>query len=198
VTGWLGRQEDADGGFNFGTRGASSDIDDTAAVLEALGAGSPARAVHFIDAHENRDGGFPSEPGSSSNAQSTAWAVQGLLASGAPLSSLGRPLGYLRSLIAPDGHVRYSRGTDQTPVWVTAEALAALDAKPLPIAPVVVRPSAPVARSHAHPTAHVHAAANKHTSHGGKAARKPSSRPLAAFASALGVAEALVLAPVSA
>ena len=39
------------------------------------------------------------------------------------------PLDYLRSLIAPDGHVRYSRGTDQTPVWVTAQALMALEAQ---------------------------------------------------------------------
>jgi len=31
---------------------------------------------------QNRDGGFPSQPGEDSNAQSTAWAVQGLLAAG--------------------------------------------------------------------------------------------------------------------
>ena len=44
-------------------------------------------------------------------------------------------LAYLTSLIAPDGHIRYSRSLDQTPVWVTAEAVMALAQKPLPIAP---------------------------------------------------------------
>jgi energy-coupling factor transport system substrate-specific component len=198
MTAWLGHQEDADGGFNFATRGGASDIDDTAAALEALGGAGPVRAVHFIEAHENRDGGFPSEPGSSSNAQSTAWAVQGLLASGVPASSLGRPLGYLRSLIAPDGHVRYSRGSDQTPVWVTAEALMALDAKPLPVAPVTVRAAVPATRSHTHGGSHSHVAAKNRASRERRSAHKLSSPPLGAFASAIGVAEALVLAPVSA
>jgi hypothetical protein len=39
-------------------------------------------------------------------------------------------------LIEPDGHVRYSRGSDQTPVWVTAQAAMALAEKPLPLAAV--------------------------------------------------------------
>ncbi len=47
-----------------------------------------------------------------------------------------RPLGYLESLVAPDGSVRYSRTGAQTPVWVTAQAMTALAEKPLPIAPV--------------------------------------------------------------
>ena len=46
------------------------------------------------------------------------------------------PLGYLQSLVAPDGSVRYSRTSAQTPVWVTAQALTALARKPFPIAPV--------------------------------------------------------------
>jgi energy-coupling factor transport system substrate-specific component len=198
MTIWLGRQEDADGGFNFAIRGGASDIDDTAAALEALAGAGPGRAVHFIEAHENHDGGFPSEPGSPSNAQSTAWAVQGLLASGVPLSSLARPLGYLRSLIAPDGHVRYARGSDETPVWVTAEALMALDGKPLPIAPVVVRAPARAARSHARAAPPPHAAPTKRAPPKSRTARGLSSPPLYALASGIGVAEALLLAPVSA
>jgi energy-coupling factor transport system substrate-specific component len=132
---WLTAQQDHDGGFNFATAGGSSDVDDTGAALEALGSGD--RAVAFVRHQQNSDGGFPSIPGGPSNAQSTAWAVQGLLAAGAGLGSLphGSPLGYLRSLIAPDGHVQYSRSSDQTPVWVTAQALMALEQKPLPLAP---------------------------------------------------------------
>jgi energy-coupling factor transport system substrate-specific component len=198
TTAWLTRQEDADGGFNFAIRGAPSDIDDTAAALEALAGASPSRAVHFIESHENRDGGFPSDPGSSSNAQSTAWAIQGLIAAGVPVPSLSRALGYLRSLIAPDGHVRYSRTGDETPVWVTAEALMALDAKPLPLAAVIVKHSAPSVHSHAHASAHAHAARTKRAPHRPRPASKPSSAALGAIASAVGVAEALVLAPISA
>jgi energy-coupling factor transport system substrate-specific component len=148
--GWLLRQQDADGGFNFAGRGGQSDADDTGAALEAL-AGSDgsaaargrARAVRYLRANQDADGGYASLPGAGSNAQSTAFAVQGLLGAGVNPSSVRRrgasPLDYLRSLIAADGHVRYSRGTDQTPVWVTAEALMALDGKALPLAPVARR-----------------------------------------------------------
>jgi hypothetical protein len=148
--GWLIRQQDADGGFNFATRGGQSDPDDTGSALEALaGSGGSAaahardRAVRFLRRQQDADGGFASLPGAGSNAQSTAFAVQGLLAAGVDPSLVRRrgasPVDYLRSLIAADGHVRYSRGTDQTPVWVTAEALMALDGKALPLAPVARR-----------------------------------------------------------
>jgi prenyltransferase beta subunit len=147
---WLERQQDADGGFSFATRGGSSDVDDTGSALEALagaGASSAARArtraIHFLRTQQNADGGFPSQPGTDSNAQSTAFAVQGLLAAGVDPNSLrrrgGSPLDYLRSLIAADGHVRYARSADQTPVWVTAQALMALAGKPLPLAPAARR-----------------------------------------------------------
>jgi hypothetical protein len=155
---WLLRQQDTDGGYNFATAGSTSDVDDTGAALQALAAaGAPPakavrRAVGFIRGQQNRDGGFPSEPGDDSNAQSTAWAVQGLIAAGVSPGGLHRrgapsPLSYLRSLIASDGHVRYSRSSDQTPVWVTAQALMALAGKELPLAPVAL-PVAPSTSSH--------------------------------------------------
>jgi hypothetical protein len=148
--GWIIRQQDSGGGFNFATRGGTSDPDDTGSALEALAgtggsaaAHARARAVRFLRAQQDGDGGFASLPGSGSNAQSTAFVVQGLLAVGVDPSTVRKhgasPLDYLRSLIAADGHVRYSRGTDQTPVWVTAEALMALDGKALPLAPVARR-----------------------------------------------------------
>jgi energy-coupling factor transport system substrate-specific component len=132
---WLSRQQDDDGGFNFATGGAASDVDDTGAVLEALaGTGHAAlvrRAVGFIRAQQNPDGGFPSTPGAASNAQSTAFAVQGLIAARSDPAKVRRrgsrsPLAYLRSLIQPDGAVDYQRGVGQTPVWVTAQAELAL------------------------------------------------------------------------
>jgi energy-coupling factor transport system substrate-specific component len=175
MLGWLIRQQDSDGGFSFTTAGGGSDVDDTGAVLEAL-AGEPgagharARAVQFIRSQQNRDGGFPSLPGGTSNAQSTAWAVQGLVASGADAAA---PLAYLSSLIGPDGHVRYSRGIDQSPVWVSAEAIMALARKPLPLA------AAPRKAPAVHHTARAHRGAV--AGHPRRRARpKPPRHPTAA------------------
>ncbi len=44
-----------------------------------------------------------------------------------------RPLAYLRGLTAPSGAVRYSRTSTQTPVWVTAQAVAAFAKQPFPL-----------------------------------------------------------------
>jgi energy-coupling factor transport system substrate-specific component len=151
--GWLGRQQDRDGGFSFATAGGSSDVDDTGAAVQALaGAGGSAatvrhRALRFIVGQQDRDGGFPSQAGTGSNAQSTAWAVQGLISAGHDPGGVHRdgspsPLAYLHALTASDGHVDYSRGVSQTPVWVTAQALMALAGKTLPLAAEVV-PAAP-------------------------------------------------------
>ena len=43
------------------------------------------------------------------------------------------PIGYLESLRAPDGSIRYSRTGAQTPVWVTAQALIALAGRTFPV-----------------------------------------------------------------
>ncbi len=144
---WLARQQDSDGGFGFATRGGGSDVDDTSAVLQALvdaGVRSGpvvARAVSFLLRAQNLDGGYPQEPGGQSNAQSSAWAIQALIAAGRNVDGVRRqgsrsPLGYLESLLAPDGSVRYSRTGSQTPVWVTAQALTAIAGRPFPIEPV--------------------------------------------------------------
>ena len=142
---WIAHHQDSDGGYSF-AGGGSSDVDDTAAALQGLiDAGirtgpSVTRAVAFIEHAQNPDGGFPAEPHQESNAQSTAWAVQGLAAAGVRIAAVRdrgsrSPLGYIESLVAPNGSVRYSRTSAQTPVWVTAEALAALALEPFPVGP---------------------------------------------------------------
>ncbi len=141
---WLASQQEADGGFGFGARGGGSDVDDTAAVVQALVQAGTAshpiltRASGFLVRAQNLDGGYPQQQGGLSNAQSSAWAVQGLVAIGRDPAAIVRagsrsPLGYLESLIAWDGSVRYSRTGSQTPVWVTAQALTALAGRPFPI-----------------------------------------------------------------
>jgi len=137
---WLADQQDRDGGFNFDTRGGHSDVDDTGAVLSALAPTSLAsvmrRAVTFIHAQQNRDGGFGDQAGAPSNAQSTAFAICGLIAAGVDpgrVRRAGSPsaFSYLASLIQRSGAVNYARGNSQTPVWVTAEAEIAFAGKTL-------------------------------------------------------------------
>jgi energy-coupling factor transport system substrate-specific component len=209
---WLVRQGDQDGGFNFATATAVSDVDDTGAALEAL-AGAPGpsadrarvRAVRFIHGQQDHDGGFPASAGAGSNAQSTAWGIQGLIAAGVDPGMLHRdgapsPLQYLESLIAPDGHVRYSRSSDQTPVWVTAEALMALDGQPLPIGAVAIH-HAPTHHAVAPPRHHSGLPA--HRARAGRVGRRrtlgqaPGTQRLTlTFAGYAGVLAALAFAPI--
>ncbi|HEX8158735.1 MAG TPA: prenyltransferase/squalene oxidase repeat-containing protein [Solirubrobacteraceae bacterium] len=141
---WLARQRNGDGGFNFGGRGGTSGIDDTAAALQALAAAGQRRSATvrragtFLARRQNSDGGMPLTPGDDSNAQSTAWAIQGLVAAGREPARARRrgarsPLAYLRSLQTSDGAVRYSRTSRQSPVWVTAQALTGFGLKPFPL-----------------------------------------------------------------
>jgi energy-coupling factor transport system substrate-specific component len=150
---WVARQQNADGGFSVAGRGGQGSIDDTATAVEALVAGGRRRsravthAVAFLRRHQNPDGGFPLNPGGPSNAQSAAFAVQGFIAAGRDPRRVRRggsrsPVGYLRSLTAASGLVRYSRTSAQTPVWVTAQAAAALAGKPLPLRPLPRRRAA--------------------------------------------------------
>jgi energy-coupling factor transport system substrate-specific component len=202
---WIVRQQDSDGGFNFATAGGQSDVDDTGAALEALAADPAAhaaieRAVRFIRRQQNRDGGFPSQPGATSNAQSTAFGIQGLIAVGVPLGSLphGSPERYLNSLLAPDGHIRYSKALDQSPVWVTGEALMALAGKPLPLA-APPPPAAPAAPSHPHkmPAGRHHKAVRVRTHRPPKLpARHETHSDLGGFAPAIALLTALALAPI--
>jgi energy-coupling factor transport system substrate-specific component len=186
--GWLRRQQNRDGGFGFGTRGGGSDIDDTAAVLQALsdaGSRGPAiaRATAFLVKAQNPDGGYPQQTGGESNAQSTAWAIQGLIAAGREPRTLTRegsrsPLGYLATLLAPDGSVRYSRTGSQTPVWVTAQVLIALAGKPLPIAPVRLH-AAGASVAAPHPRSAVPRSAGVAVRGASRRARTPAARTAA-------------------
>ncbi len=141
---FVAAQQNRDGGFSFVRRGSASGIDDTAAALQAIiatgrGGRTVTRAASYLRARQNRDGGFPLSPGGPSNAQSTAFAVQGLLAAKVNVDRVRArgsraPLGYLASLIQRDGSVRYSRTVVQTPVWVTAQTLVAFARRPFPFA----------------------------------------------------------------
>jgi energy-coupling factor transport system substrate-specific component len=152
TAGWLRDHQNSDGGWGFAA-GSSSDADTTGAVLQALAASVNARArasatrlmqgigagVSYLRSAQRPGGGFPLN-GGVVNAQSTAYAVQGLIAAGVSPSSVrkgGRsPLDYFASVQAGDGHYRYSSSSDQTPVWVTGQALMAVNGHALPLSPV--------------------------------------------------------------
>jgi hypothetical protein len=138
---WLRGVQNDDGGWGFAAKSAS-DPDSTGAVLQALAAtGSRSgiqRGVSYLRGVQRSGGGFALSSGPV-NAQSTAWAAQGLLAAGvspASVRSGGSPMTYLASVQTPDGHYRYSATSDQTPVWVTGQALMAVNGAAFPLNPV--------------------------------------------------------------
>ena len=132
---WLIRRQRPDGGWSWALRTAS-DSNDTAAAVQALRAagvrGPPIeRALAFLARHRNTDGGYELTEGRGSDVQSTAWVVQAHVAAGqrVPLAAMR----YLARMRRDDGSYRYSARYVATPVWVTAQAAAALARKPLPI-----------------------------------------------------------------
>ena len=109
------------------------DSNDTAAALEALRAsgvtGAPVtRGLAALATFKNRDGGYALTRGRDSDAQSTAWAIQALLACGKrPGSATWRFVSRLRRA---DGSYRYTLQYATTPVWVTAQMVPALAGRP--------------------------------------------------------------------
>jgi prenyltransferase beta subunit/uncharacterized membrane protein len=177
---WLGRAQNSDGGFGVAPH-VSSDTDMTGAVLQALAAsghsGGPtaSAAVSFLRSHQNGDGGFGQAPGRSSNSQSTAYAVQGLAAVHSSSEVVRRAVGYLVSMQRRNGSVRYSSFSTQTPVWVTAQALAAMRRRPFPL------PTAPRAPRHHHSSHASAAGAGGATrADGAKGKRRERSSPSSA------------------
>ena len=138
---WLTASQNADGGFGV-ARSAASDSDMTGAALQALATVGRARgpvgrrAARWLIANQNGDGGYGQFKGRESNAQSTSYAVQGLIAAGAGGRAVSRARGYIAKRQRADGSVAYSATSSQTPVWVTAQALMALEGKALPLAAV--------------------------------------------------------------
>lgn len=123
------------GGFSWAA-GGQPDSNDTAAALEVMRvarvSGRPVvRAVAFLRTFERPDGGFELTRNRGSDAQSTAWAIQGLVAAGRkpPRAAFA----YLARLRRADGSYRYSAAYVTTPVWVTAQVLAALAKQPFPL-----------------------------------------------------------------
>ncbi|HVO53216.1 MAG TPA: prenyltransferase/squalene oxidase repeat-containing protein [Solirubrobacterales bacterium] len=143
---WLRAAQNEDGGWGD-LPDAPSTADDTGAAMQALAAGSKAanRGLSYLSKVQRKGGGFPLGGNGEVNSQSTAWAVQGIIHAGANPDSFrkgGNAAEYLAARQATDGHYRYSKSSDQTPVWVTGEVLVAAMGKyyPVPPAPRLTQP----------------------------------------------------------
>lgn len=140
--------QQANGGWGWPHGSQATDVDTTGLVLETLAmAGVPAndphvqRAIAYLRAHQNPDGGWSMTPDRPTNVNSTALAMRGLLAYGEDLCRPpyrrdalfpGRstsPWQVLWRLQEPDGGFRWTERQPGTRVLSTTDAL-----------PVILRP----------------------------------------------------------
>lgn len=134
---WLRSVQNDNGGWGDVAR-SPSNADTTGAVLQAVhGSSSAHAAVRYLRGAQVDGGGFRLGDSGAVNSQSTAWAVQGMTAAGLDPSSVtegGRSaLDYLDARQADDGHFRYSKTSDVTPIWVTGQVLVAAAGKSFPL-----------------------------------------------------------------
>jgi hypothetical protein len=137
---WLAEVQNDDGGWGD-VPGSPSTADGTGAVMQAMPDTQAAQhGLGHLRKAQRPSGGFPLGDSGAVNSQSTAWAVQGMLAVGADPDSVrqgGRSaLDYLVARQDADGHYRYSASSDQTPIWVTGQVLTATADESFPVAPV--------------------------------------------------------------
>ena len=141
---WLAKVQNGDGGWGD-IPGSVSTADGTAAVLQAMPHTKAAvDGLTYLRRHQRSNGGFVTGGSGAVNAQSTAWAVQGMLAVGADPATVreggSSTLDYLATRRADDGHYTYSAESDQTPIWVTGQALAAVAGESFPVPTVARQP----------------------------------------------------------
>jgi energy-coupling factor transport system substrate-specific component len=138
-TSWLAGAQNNDGGWGD-LPAPPSNADVTGAAMQAIPNTKAAKqGASYLRKHQRADGGWPLAGSGPSNSQSTAWAAQGLIAAG---QETGEAIDFLNTLQAPDGHYRYSTSSDQTPVFVTGQALVPAAGRALPV-PVPARAPKP-------------------------------------------------------
>ncbi len=109
---WLRDAQNSNGGWGFAP-GRGSEADSTGAALQALGGGRWQLVRAFAtepatSLRPRRATAAGRSRAASSNSQSTAWAVQGLVAAGGSGSAISKGVSYLAKRQAGDGHYAYS------------------------------------------------------------------------------------------
>lgn len=153
---WLAAAQNGDGGWGFQTVDARGDrvpssVDQTAAAIQALIAARAdassavvQQGIAYLDAAQRTDGGFGEYPSAvRSNAESTAWTIQAILAADqrptdAAWTKNGKtPVGYLKGMQRGDGSFAHSTSattgkpaTGQSAMLTTTQSLIALAGKP--------------------------------------------------------------------
>jgi hypothetical protein len=120
-------------------------------VLQALisASGTPevrARALEYLRAQQNADGGFPysqtSQFGNASDANSTALSIQAILAAGESMSNWVKdgksPLDRLLAFQNPSGAFRYQDSAPDDNQLATYQAVPAIAGKTFPTEPVPI------------------------------------------------------------
>ncbi|MFA5867517.1 MAG: prenyltransferase/squalene oxidase repeat-containing protein [Actinomycetota bacterium] len=148
---WLKGRQNANGGYEVDRSvGMGAFTYSTALAIQALvGAGvdqsdpSVKKAVVYLKTQQNTDGGFPvitpSSYGSESDASSTSWVLQGLVAAGEDIESKTwlraaiTPMGFLMSMQNANGAFAYQKAIPEDSLLCTAQAIPALMLKPFPI-----------------------------------------------------------------
>ena len=137
-----------DGGWELFV-GFGSDTNSTALAIQALlAAGEPLTStgvvsgLAYLDNAQNEDGGFPYSPdspwGTDSDANSTAYVVQSLIAAGEdPLGARwtaaeGDPISYLLDMQLPDGSFEWQEGYGSNQM-ATRQSVLALLGRPFPL-----------------------------------------------------------------
>ena len=148
----LERLQLPDGGWSFdGTVNTGSDTNTTSLALQALqstgGADEAKRkAIDYLRTQQNADGGFPysqtSQFGNASDANSTALALQAILASGDTLDNWARegqtPLDRLLAFQNPSGAFRFQETQVEDNQLATYQAVPAVEGETLPLEGVLV------------------------------------------------------------
>ncbi|MFN8150108.1 MAG: prenyltransferase/squalene oxidase repeat-containing protein [Solirubrobacterales bacterium] len=141
---WLRSVQIRNGGWASVPKG-ESEPDSTGSVMQALkvapGAHGPIQdGAKWLERNQHKDGGWSLTEGGTSNSQSTAWAIQGLTAAGISAGTIRNDgnsgIDFLYSRQSSSGYFAYSGSSDQTPVWVTSQALMGVMKVPFPIAAV--------------------------------------------------------------
>lgn len=142
-----GRLQLADGGWSFdGGANSTSDTNTAALMIQAYAAANirnatQTKAVAYLKSQQNSDGGFTyskqSPYGTDTDANSTALAIQALVAAGedpyALKQSGGDPISALLALQNSSGAFRYQAALTDDNDIATAQAVPALLLKPFPL-----------------------------------------------------------------
>ncbi len=143
------------GGWAFDGAG-QPDTNTTALAIQALVAGGEpasgeviARALDFLRGQQNEDGGFPyqkpSDFGTETDANSTAWVIQGLLAAGQSLEAWSAPQQALAALQAESGAFQWKATVPGDNFLATVQAVPALAGVTFVELPVVTAANPPEA-----------------------------------------------------